>query len=101
MLICGFPPYLILEVSFHCMPSLQMRRAASTPALSHSSKKFTEKEQIFTEYGQRLKVDKVIIGHHPTSQLTTVAPKKEVKVGCEEVMGGDMGVMVRCVGGKG
>ena len=40
-----------------------------------------EREQNFTEFGQRLKVEKIITGHHPTSQRTTVAPKRDVRVG--------------------
>ncbi len=58
-----------------------MRKAASTPALNlspSSYKKFNEREHAFTEFGQRLKVEKIITGHHPTSQRTTVAPKREV-----------------------
>jgi len=64
-----------------------MRRASSTPALNLSPstfKKFNEREHAFTEYGQRLKVEKIITGNHPTSQRTTVAPKREVK--------GDLGI---------
>lgn len=58
-----------------------MRRATSTPALNHSPntyKKFNEKEKAFTEFGQRLKVEKIITGLHPTSQRTTVTAKREV-----------------------
>ena len=60
---------------------MQMRRAVSTPALNSSPntyKKFNEKEHLFTEYGQRLKVEKIITGLHPTSQKTSVTNKKEV-----------------------
>lgn len=62
---------------------LKMRRAASTPSLNHSPntyKKFNEREKVFTEFGQRLKVEKIITGHHPTSQRTTVTAKREVRL---------------------
>ncbi len=65
---------------------LQYRRAVSSPSLTHipqspltpSNKKVFDKEQSFADYGQRLKVEKIIRGHHPTSQRTTVASKKDV-----------------------
>ena len=68
-------------------PSLspsQYRRTLSVPVLRPpqpspgTSRKYAELEQSFTDYGQRLKVEKIITGHHPTSQRTTVAPKRDV-----------------------
>ena len=64
----------------------QYRRAVSSPSLHHvpqspltpANKKLFEREQIFADFGQRLKVEKIIRGHHPTSQRTTVATKKDV-----------------------
>ena len=35
-------------------------------------------EESFLDYGQRLKVEKIITGHHPTSQRTTVAVRNDV-----------------------
>lgn len=57
----------------------EYRRIGSTPSLHspNQNKKSLEKEQSFTDFGQRLKVEKIITGHHPTSQRTTVAPKKK------------------------
>lgn len=43
-----------------------------------SSRKYAELENSFTDYGQRLKVEKIITGHHPTSQRTTVSLKRDV-----------------------
>jgi hypothetical protein len=63
---------------------LQYRRALSTPVLpGHSpnvSRKSIERETTFTDFGQRLKVEKIITGHHPTSQRTTVATKRDVSI---------------------
>ncbi|XP_064396401.1 GTPase-activating Rap/Ran-GAP domain-like protein 3 isoform X3 [Halichondria panicea] len=63
----------------------EYRRAVSSPSLHHvpqspltpANKKLFEREQIFADFGQRLKVEKIIRGHHPTSQRTTVATKKD------------------------
>ena len=69
-----------------CPPHTQYRRAVSSPSLHHvpqspltpANKKLFEREQIFADFGQRLKVEKIIRGHHPTSQRTTVATKRDV-----------------------
>ena len=70
---------------FHfCPPLLQYRRALSVPVIKpqpttpSSHRKYAELEHSFTDYGQRLKVEKIITGHHPTSQRTTVSPKRDV-----------------------
>ena len=63
---------------------IQYRRSLSTPVLpGHSpnaNRKSMERETSFTDFGQRLKVEKIITGHHPTSQRTTVAPKRDVSI---------------------
>ena len=67
-------------------PLLQYRRALSVPVIKpqpttpSSQRKYAELEHSFTDYGQRLKVEKIITGHHPTSQRTTVSPKRDVSV---------------------
>ena len=51
-------------------------------------------EESFLDYGQRLKVEKIITGHHPTSQRTTVAVRNDVCMCCVCVC---MCVYVLCV----
>ena len=67
------------------LPPSQYRRALSVPVLHHTphtstNRKHQELERSFTDYGQRLKVQKIITGHHPTSQRTSVTVKKDVSL---------------------
>ena len=74
--------HVYVDTVVHCM---QYRRALSVPVLRpqpispSGNRKHTELEHSFTDYGQRLKVEKIITGHHPTSQRTTVSPKRDVR----------------------
>ena len=52
-----------------------MRPQQASPS---NNRKYAELENSFTDYGQRLKVEKIITGHHPTSQRTTVSLKRDV-----------------------
>jgi hypothetical protein len=72
---------LLKDVEHKC--TTEYRRTLSVPVLKPAqsspaaSRKYAELEQSFTDYGQRLKVQKIITGHHPTSQRTTVSPKRD------------------------
>ena len=74
--------HVYADTVVHC---IQYRRALSVPVLRpqpispSGNRKHTELEHSFTDYGQRLKVEKIITGHHPTSQRTTVSPKRDVR----------------------
>lgn len=56
--------------------------AASASPAANSNRKFQAMDESFLDYGQRLKVEKIITGHHPTSQRTTAVRNDPWEIQC-------------------